>query len=52
MGLFGRVRVEARVRARVRPVGARPKRERSRRGGRSRQDDRQRSGSVQLELRL
>ncbi|HEY1652810.1 MAG TPA: RNA-binding cell elongation regulator Jag/EloR [Acidimicrobiales bacterium] len=36
MGLFGRVRIEARVRARVRPVGARPKRERSRRsGGRS-----------------
>jgi spoIIIJ-associated protein len=34
MGLFGRVREEARVRARVRPVGARPKRERSRRGGR------------------
>lgn len=35
-GLFGRMRVEARVRARVRPVGARPKRERSRdrsRGG-------------------
>ena len=31
-GLFGRVREEARVRARVRPVGARPKRERSRRG--------------------
>ena len=30
-GLFGRVRVEARVRARVRPVGARPRRERSRR---------------------
>ncbi len=27
-GLFGRVRVEARVKARVRPVGARPKRER------------------------
>lgn len=45
MGLFGRVRVEARVRARVRPVGARPKRERSRRGGRSRQGDRPRSGS-------
>ena len=45
MGLFGRVRVEARVRARVRPVGARPKRERSRRGGRSRQDAGQRSGS-------
>ena len=45
MGLFGRVRVEARVRARVRPVGARPKRERSRRGGRSRQGERQRSGS-------
>jgi spoIIIJ-associated protein len=35
MGLFGRVREEARVRARVRPVGARPKRERSRRSGRS-----------------
>jgi spoIIIJ-associated protein len=35
MGLFGRVREEARVRARVRPVGARPKRDRSRRGGRS-----------------
>jgi spoIIIJ-associated protein len=32
-GLFGRVRVEARVRARVRPVGARPRRERSRRNG-------------------
>jgi spoIIIJ-associated protein len=48
MGLFGRVRVEARVRARVRPVGARPKRERSRRGGRSRQGDRDRprSGSA------
>jgi spoIIIJ-associated protein len=45
MGLFGRVRVEARVRARVRPVGARPKRERSRRGGRSRQGAGQRSGS-------
>jgi spoIIIJ-associated protein len=30
-GLFGRMRVEARVRARVRPVGARPRRERSRR---------------------
>lgn len=45
MGLFGRVRVEARVRARVRPVGARPKRERSRRGGRSRQGSGQRSGS-------
>jgi spoIIIJ-associated protein len=35
-GLFGRVRVEARVRARVRPVGARPRRERPRRGGGSR----------------
>jgi spoIIIJ-associated protein len=34
-GLFGRVREEARVRARVRPVGARPKRERSRRPSRS-----------------
>jgi spoIIIJ-associated protein len=40
VGLFGRMRVEARVRARVRPVGARPKRERSRdrsRGGKSTQ---------------
>ncbi len=36
-GLFGRMRVEARVRARVRPVGARPRRERPRRGGRSSQ---------------
>jgi spoIIIJ-associated protein len=35
-GLFGRMRGEARVRARVRPVGPRPKRERSR--------DRNRSG--------
>jgi spoIIIJ-associated protein len=34
-GLFGRMRVEARVRARVRPVGARPKRERSRDRSRS-----------------
>jgi spoIIIJ-associated protein len=33
-GLFGRVRGEARVRARIRPTGPRPKR--SRRGGRSR----------------
>jgi spoIIIJ-associated protein len=40
-GLFGRVRVEARVRARVRPVGARPKRERSRDRGRN---DRSRQG--------
>jgi spoIIIJ-associated protein len=39
LGLFGRVRVEARVRARVRPVGARPKRERQRgRGSRSGQE--------------
>ncbi len=44
MGLFGRVRVEARVRARVRPVGARPKRERSRRGSRSGQGSRQGGG--------
>ncbi len=36
-GLFGRMRVEARVRARVRPVGARPRRERPRRGGRTSQ---------------
>lgn len=40
-GLFGRMRVEARVRARVRPVGARPRRERSRRSDRSRQGSRQ-----------
>ena len=39
-GLFGRVRGEARVRARVRPAGPRPKRSR-RSGGR---DDRPRSG--------
>jgi spoIIIJ-associated protein len=38
-GLFGRTRGEARVRARVRPVGARPKRER-----RPRDRDRERSG--------
>ncbi len=44
MGLFGRVRVEARVRARVRPVGARPKRERSRRGSRSGQGGREGGG--------
>jgi spoIIIJ-associated protein len=39
-GLFGRMRGEARVRARVRPVGPRPKRERSRdrnRGGKREQ---------------
>jgi spoIIIJ-associated protein len=35
VGLFGRMRVEARVRARVRPVGARPKRERPRDRNRS-----------------
>src|ERR1700685_3545674 len=34
-GLFGRMRGEARVRARVRPVGPRPKRERSRDRGRN-----------------
>jgi spoIIIJ-associated protein len=39
-GLFGRVREEARVRARVRPVGARPKRERSRRGKPNRESGR------------
>jgi spoIIIJ-associated protein len=43
-GLFGRVRVEARVRARVRPVGARPRRERPRRNGRSGSGSRQGSG--------
>jgi len=40
-GLFGRMRVEARVRARVRPVGARPRRERPRRGPKSGQSGRQ-----------
>ena len=40
-GLFGRMRVEARVRARVRPVGARPRRERNRRGGKAGQGGRQ-----------
>ena len=40
-GLFGRMRVEARVRARVRPLGARPRRERPRRGGKSGQGGRQ-----------
>jgi spoIIIJ-associated protein len=40
-GLFGRMRGEARVRARVRPVGARPRRERSRRPARSTQGTRQ-----------
>ena len=40
-GLFGRMRVEARVRARVRPVGARPRRERPRRAGKSGQGVRQ-----------
>ena len=43
-GLFGRMRVEARVRARVRPVGARPRRERSRRGSKSGQGSRQGGG--------
>ncbi len=40
-GLFGRMRVEARVKARVRPVGARPRRERPRRGKSSGQGGRQ-----------
>jgi spoIIIJ-associated protein len=43
--LFGRVREEARVRARVRPVGARPKRERSRRGKPNRESGKPASGS-------
>jgi len=43
-GLFGRMRVEARVRARVRPVGARPRRERSRQGSKSGQGSRQGGG--------
>jgi spoIIIJ-associated protein len=45
-GLFGRMRVEARVRARVRPVGARPKRERSRDRGRSGKGAGQSSGGA------
>lgn len=46
-GLFGRVRGEARVKARVRPVGARPRRERSRGGSRSQgsRQSRPRSGN-------
>ena len=51
-GLFGRTRVEARVRARVRPVGPRPKRERSRergsRGGREGQGSRTRQGGSRI----
>lgn len=39
-GLFGRTRGEARVRARVRPTAARPKRERGERGGRDRRERR------------
>jgi spoIIIJ-associated protein len=47
-GLFGRVRGEARVRARVRPVGPRPRRERSRRsGGRTGQGSQGSQGSRQ-----
>ncbi len=50
-GLFGRMRVEARVRARVRPVGARPRRERNRRGAKADQGGRQqgapRTGSAE-----
>jgi spoIIIJ-associated protein len=48
-GLFGRMRVEARVRARVRPVGARPRRERSRRNsaGKSGQGSQGSQGSRQ-----
>jgi len=45
-GLFGRMRVEARVRARVRPVGARPRRERPRRGNKSGQGSRQGGGQL------
>lgn len=43
-GLFGRVRGEARVRARVRPASVRPKTERRRRGAKNRSDD---SGSAE-----
>jgi spoIIIJ-associated protein len=46
-GLFGRMRVEARVKVRVRPVGPRPKRERSRdrnRGGKGGQGSGNRQG--------
>ncbi len=44
-GLFGRVRGEARVRARVRPTSPRPKRTRSRRQGEQREGSRRGSGS-------
>jgi spoIIIJ-associated protein len=53
-GLFGRMRGEARVRARVRPVGARPKRERSRdrsRGGKGGQGSGGRQGTPRQDSR-
>ena len=43
-GLFGRMRVEARVRARVRPVGARPRRVAAATGGKPSQGTRQGGG--------
>ncbi len=43
-GLFGRMRGEARVRARVRPTSPRPKRTRTRRSGEQREGGARRSG--------
>src|ERR1700687_3456749 len=43
-GLFGRMRGEARVRARVRPTSPRPKRTRARRSGEQREGGARRSG--------
>ena len=50
-GLFGRLRGEARVRARVRPVGARPKRERGRDRTRGRGGSGARQGTGRPETR-
>src|ERR1700722_16963632 len=44
-GLFGRMRGEARVRARVRPTSPRPKRTRARRSGEGREGARRSGGS-------
>src|SRR5579863_5263228 len=44
-GLFGRMRGEARVRARVRPTSPRPKRTRTRRQGEQREGGARRGGS-------
>src|SRR5580658_8594898 len=44
-GLFGRMRGDARVRARVRPTSPRPKRTRARRSGEQREGGARRSGA-------